>query len=185
MRYLLQLAIFLCVIAAVSLALAESNPAPVDNDMVMDASMEAPGAQPSAAAAAPSAGAPGAPAAVVGESSVEPTEVEVPDPGTAVSGLIAALKNAHWLAALGFALILLVWLFRLLGSQVSGWFDTRLGGWVLLFGTSFVGVIATGLIAGASFSWELLVSALTAALLATGMRKAFRDPMRPPKPKPA
>lgn len=180
MRRLLMIAILAAVAATVGTALADP---PTENatdtmDTAQPAAEATPATPPAAAVALPGDPAP------TGEVSAA-VAPELPPVEEAVSGLKLALQNAHWLVALGFALILLVYFLRLGLAPLSEWFKSRLGGWVLLCFTSVVGVVGVGLSQGMALSWSLILAALTIGLLATAIRKAVRDPSRPPRVAPS
>lgn len=82
-----------------------------------------------------------------------------------VLGAASAGKWAH-LAAL--ALVAMVWALRKFVAPRAPFFSTGEGGAVLTVLSSFVGAFATALLAGTAFSWTLVWSSLTVALLAAG-----------------
>ena len=93
--------------------------------------------------------------------------------GTAEFGgeLIKAVKAGKWLAAVGFALLLIVGAARRFGGK---WAKTKPGGYALGFGAPMLGALGLSLIQGA-WSIDLFVGAFTAGLAASGIYTAARD----------
>ena len=87
------------------------------------------------------------------------------------SDLYAAIKGGKWLAALGFALLLLVALARKFGGT---WAKTKTGGYVLGFGIPVLGALGLSLSTGL-WSLDLFIGAITAGLAASGLYKASKD----------
>lgn len=93
-----------------------------------------------------------------------------------VGGLVKALKSGEWLAAVGFGLMLLVLLLRLVLVKLFkiAWFGSKPGGYVLGYGTALLTSLGAQLSTG-SWSISVITTALAAGLAATGGWSAAWD----------
>ncbi len=98
------------------------------------------------------------------------------DPAGAAKDVYDALKAGQWLIAFGSALFFLVWGLRfLLMFMKVKWVETKVGGFVLSFGTAFALATATTLVAGQGLSIGLFAAAAMAAWGAAGKWGHFKD----------
>lgn len=99
------------------------------------------------------------------------------DPAGFFSFLLGKLQSGEWLAAFGAALVGIVWVLRTLLAPKISWFGTKLGGWVLSFGAAGALAVGTAIMASgpAAISLSLVMTALSAALAASGGYEAIRD----------
>jgi len=93
------------------------------------------------------------------------------DTSTAAGGLVAALRAGKWVAAIGFALLLIVGLARRLGGE---WAKTKTGGYVLGFGLPIIGALGLAMTTGV-WSLDLFIGALSAGLAASGLYTSSKD----------
>lgn len=98
------------------------------------------------------------------------------DPTSTIANLYSYITTGKGTAALGAALTLIVFVLRhyALGSWIP-WFKTKVGGYVLNFGTPLLAYLATGLSSGAPFSVSLLINALGAGWVAAGAWEHLSD----------
>ena len=106
-------------------------------------------------------------------------EVAVPDleedPGGFFSMVYERLHNGEWLMAFGGMLILIVFLVRKVLSKWIKWFDTKLGGYTVSFGTAMLLALGTALLAGQGISIGLMLTAVSVAFAASGGWEAVND----------
>lgn len=100
------------------------------------------------------------------------------DPGGVAQGVYDALKNGHYLMAFGGVLMFLVWLLRWGAVKLSSWFESKLGGFVLAFATSFALTLGEAFWAGHGFSLVLFGGALSAAWMAAGQWGHLKDVLK-------
>lgn len=110
--------------------------------------------------------------------------VTVPDPGTNAGGFIAELfkfvMSGQWSLVVGAALVLVVHVLRKLPNPLGwGWIawlkDNKWGGWLVSFGASAIGALATALLAGQTVTLKLVFMALANALTASGIFELAKD----------
>lgn len=100
------------------------------------------------------------------------------DPVGLFTFLLDKLRSGDYAVAFGAVLVGVVWLVRRLAMVFKvEWFSTRLGGWVLNFGTAAVLAVGTAVMASGSsaLTFSLFTSALSAALVASGGWQAISD----------
>jgi hypothetical protein len=85
--------------------------------------------------------------------------------------IYTAIRAGKWLAAVGFALLLLVALARKFGGK---WAKTRAGGYVLGFGVPMLGALGLSLTTG-QWSIDLYFGAFSAGLVASGLHTTAKD----------
>lgn len=114
------------------------------------------------------------------------------DPVSALGQLYDFMRTGKGTAAVGVALILVVWLLRNL--PVQKWKDlvgTPTGGYILVYGTALLTYVGTGLASGNALTAMMLLNAAGAALVASGGWEHLRDVVTalmsktPPKVPPA
>lgn len=86
-----------------------------------------------------------------------------------------ALKSGQWMMVFGGVLIAVVFVVRKILSQFISWFKTRLGGYVVSFGTAALMTLGTALLAGGAVSLQLMMAAVSAAFVANGGWEALKD----------
>lgn len=90
-------------------------------------------------------------------------------------GQAAATKNVPYIIVL--SLIAIVFVLRKFVLAKVPFFQSKLGGVLLVVVTSLLGALATSLAAGTAFSGPLLLAALNAAVLAGGGWKMLIEPI--------
>lgn len=95
----------------------------------------------------------------------------VADPG----GLLGLLLAGHYLPAIGAGMVIFVGLARAGAGSFWPWLQTRLGGYVLAYVTSYALYLGTAWQAGAPWDVHLLLTAFTAALAASGVLEHWKD----------
>ena len=102
--------------------------------------------------------------------------VNVNDPMSAIAQIYEFMRSGKGTAAVGVALILVVWLLRNIPiARYKAWAQTTLGGYILVYGSALLTYVGTGLAAGSSFTAMMLLNAAGAALVASGGWEHLRD----------
>lgn len=97
------------------------------------------------------------------------TPVNPDDIGGVISALYNAIRGGQWVIAAGAVLVGLVWAARKWLPGLSPWFKTDRGGVVLTVAMSFIGALATSLLAGKLPGVQDLIAAVTVAASAMGI----------------
>lgn len=110
--------------------------------------------------------------------------VSLPDPGADTGGFIGELfkfvTSGQWSLVVGAVLVLLVHLLRKLPNPLGwGWINwlkaNKWGGWLVGFGASVAGALATALLAAEPVTLKLVLLALANALTASGIFELAKD----------
>lgn len=107
--------------------------------------------------------------------SVALAAVDVSDPGSTADELLGMLRSGRYLPAVGAVLVLLVTAVR--RGLLKGWgpAQTKLGGYIVGFGTATLLFVGVALAASAPVTAGLILNALGAGLAASGGWEAFLD----------
>lgn len=98
----------------------------------------------------------------------------VPDPGADGMGfakaILTAFQSKNWAGVGALGLIGIVWLLRMLAGKVKqlSWFTGDRGGAVLVLVTSVAGALFSALVAGKTYSVELLLASVYMGVMAAG-----------------
>jgi len=105
---------------------------------------------------------------------------------SALSQFMNFLLNHHYVMAVGVALTAFVGGTRLLMKSWIPWFGTKIGGYVWAYFCAFALYLGTAFTSGTTVDAQLLLSALSSALMASGILDHWRDLFSvPPKTKAA
>lgn len=97
------------------------------------------------------------------------------DPAEIVGQGVQFARTGKGRAAVGTAMVLLVWILRRIAKPKVPWFATKVGGYVLSFGCATILYIGGGLIADITITFNLIFDAFTTALAAGGGWEALLD----------
>lgn len=154
-------------------AIENAGTAGSEADAEAPASPEVPATHPETTSPEATTGAPEAePVDTPVETVNNPAEAAPADTGRE---LWSKFQTRDWLGVLAGVLMFLIWLLRKFAGKLSGWFNTKMGGYSLSFGTAFVLTFAIARWAGTGFSMSLVTTAFGAALAASGGRKGLKD----------
>lgn len=107
------------------------------------------------------------------------TSTAVQSPSDTMVQIYHFMKNGENLPAVGAALMLIVWLLRWghtkLPAPLGPWFQTKLGGYVLGFGTSALLHFSVTLMAGQGVTLGLFIQAFGTGFAAAGAWEGLRD----------
>jgi hypothetical protein len=140
---------------------SDAGPAPV-------AEVTAPADAPADAPAAPDA-------EVASDATADAPEAPPEDPVKLIGEIYSKMKDGKWLPAVALILILLIWGVQKLAAWKVKWFDSKLGKYLIAFGTAAASSASIALWAGDGLSVGLFTTAVGAALAAAGGFEALSD----------
>lgn len=107
-----------------------------------------------------------------------PGVIDFTDPGAVAKVLLDAVMNKQWGIVVSLAITALIAMLRKWvpeGTVVGKWFRTKLGAIITNFGISLGGAFLALFLAGAPFSFALVLKALSVALTAAGGWTVFKN----------
>ncbi|KKK46747.1 hypothetical protein LCGC14_3162160 [marine sediment metagenome] len=97
------------------------------------------------------------------------------DPTGHAKQLYDKMRSGDWLPAVGIFLMFIVWIVRFGLGSIWKWFDSKLGGYVIAFGSAFVMTFAVAFKSNEGLSFGLIMTALAGAWVASGQLESLKD----------